>query len=271
MKNRTRIAAAALILAAAALWDSNRRIVTQGIEIASPRIPDGFDGFRIAHLSDLHGAVFGKRNARLLEAVRRAEPDLIAVTGDLTDEYTGPGYAPELISALLPIAPVLFVTGNHEWNRGDAPALCETVEALGARVLRNECAVLERGGGRLLIAGADDEKGPGGRAAQERLISRLREENDYLIVLVHRNDRLPLLASLGADLLLSGHAHGGVVRLPFTDGLVGPGPVLLPSFTSGEYALGNGRMVVSRGLGSHSCMLRLFNNPHIPVITLKKG
>ena len=271
MKLRHALIPAAALLCGLALWEGNTRIETAEYEIASPRLPESFDGYRIAQVSDLHGARLGRGHRRLLEAVRRAGPDLIAVTGDLADVCTGEGYVSGLVPALVSLAPVVFSTGNHEGKRGDKDRLCAELASLGATVLRDESVCLERSGGRILLAGAEDEYPLDDVRCSEALAQRIRAEEDgYLIMLVHRNDRLPRLAALGVDLVLSGHAHGGLIRLPFTDGLIGPGPELLPAFTSGEYRLGGGCMVVSRGLGNHSGMVRVFNRPHLPVIVLRR-
>lgn len=267
---RALLPAALAAAAAAALWDSNRRLVTTEYTVSSPRIPRAFDGFRITQLSDLHGIRFGRENVRLIGAVARTAPDLIAVTGDLTDEYTGDRYAAELIRPLAALAPVCFVPGNHEWRRGGAEALCRTLESAGALVLRDRAEALSRDGARIVLAGLDDPLS-GTHATPDSLMDAVREEygDPFTIMLYHRNDRLPAFFAAGTDLVLSGHAHGGVVRLPLTDGMVGPGPELLPVWTSGVCAMGRTRMVVSRGLGSHSGMLRLFNNPELVVITLR--
>ena len=272
MKLRHALIPAAALLCGLALWDGNTRIETAEYEIASPRLPKGFDGYRIAQVSDLHGARLGRGHRRLLQALERARPDLIAVTGDLADVFTEGGYVSGIVPGLVSLAPVCYITGNHERRRGDQDRICAEIASLGATVLRDGYIRLERGEERILLAGAEDEYPLNDARCSEALAARIRAEEDgFLIMLVHRNDRLPRLAAQGVDLVLSGHAHGGLIRLPCTDGLIGPGPVLLPAFTAGEYRLGGGRMVVSRGLGNHSGMVRVFNRPHLPVVVLRRG
>ena len=139
-----------LLLAAMAafLWWGNNSLVAEHFTVASDRLPEGFDGFCIVQLSDLHEKEFGADHERLLSAVAAQEPDLIAVTGDLVDRFKGenPAYVDTLCRKLVEIAPVYFVTGNHEWAVGNVPALKQQLTDLGVTVLSNQFIELERGG-----------------------------------------------------------------------------------------------------------------------------
>ena len=127
-------------------WWSNVSLQTEEFSFASPRLPEAFSGYRIAVLSDLHGAVFGENNETLLETVAGAEPDMIAVTGDLEDRFRGhdPEWVQNLADGLAKIAPVYYITGNHEWALGDVRTLKKTLKAAGWTVLDNRHTVLER-------------------------------------------------------------------------------------------------------------------------------
>jgi predicted MPP superfamily phosphohydrolase len=262
--------AVALALGAAAL-DSNTRIDVREYALECERLPAAFDGFRVTSLSDVHAAQFGEGNKRLISAVEKTRPDIIAITGDLIDDAGQLGIVDTLVSALTDIAPVYYVTGNHEWDSGDITNLFSVLEQRGVTVLRNEYVKLERGDSSVIILGVDDPNSPANMPSPGKLIDDIRAAYGecMLIALEHRNNRLDLYASLGADIVLCGHAHGGMVRLPFTDGLVGPQREFLPTYTDGVYIEGKTAMLVSRGLGNHTGYPRLFNNPHLPVAVLR--
>jgi len=262
----------------AILYDSNTRLVTSEFELRYENLPSSFDGYRIVLLADLHGAEHGDSNSRLVERIREANPDIIAIAGDLIDNYQ-PGNPVEqqmeivetLISQLVRIAPVYFVTGNHEWATGMVHELFAMLEENGVTVLRNQYRTLTMGNDSIILAGVDDPNGPADMMRPDELVERIRtnENPGFIVMLSHRNNNLRLYSELGVDLVLSGHAHGGMVRLPFTDGLVGPHGELFPTYTSGVYSRGDTHMVVSRGLGNHFGWTRFLNNPQVVVVELR--
>lgn len=258
----------------AALYDSNTRLVTDNFSIVNSNLPDSLSGLSIVQLSDLHGAVYGEGNEELFDAVRACNPDIITVTGDIIDSGRGDnpedrGYITDVISGLCAIAPVYYVTGNHEWASGWTRGLLELIEDCGATVLRNEYVLLSSGEESIVLAGVDDPNGPYDMKTPAELVSEIRErEGDkFILMLSHRNDALSTWSELGVDAVLCGHAHGGLIRLPFTDGLISPGRKLFPTHTSGIYTEGGTDMLVSRGAGNGEGTLRLFNNPQ--VVSLK--
>ncbi len=280
---RVRAALALLVLAAALVWRGNTSLETEEFVFSSARVPDGFDGARIVQLSDLHGRSFGAENARLLAAVRAAEPDYIFLTGDLVDRATDApaDYAAALGAALSAIAPTFSVTGNHEWALGSAAAeqVKTALRESGVTVLTNEFIALERGGELLLLAGVDDPNAYSDQKTPAQLAREVyaAQDDPFWLLLAHRNNAFNGgYCRLGADLTLSGHAHGGVWRLPFTDGLIDTGLRLFPSFTSGFYRCTDegcegAALFVSRGLGNSPHFVpRLFNRPQVAVITLER-
>ena len=264
-----------LALLALGVWYGNNSIQTDAYSFTSPGLPSEFDGFRIVQLSDLHGRSFGEGNSRLIAAVERAEPDMIAITGDLVDAQSELEEVLPFIRKLLELAPVYYVTGNHEWGSGKARDTLGALRSLGVECLENRFVSVERGGAHILIAGVNDPNGPSDQKTPEQLAAELyaSEPNPFWLLLAHRNNLFSGgYCCLGANLTLCGHAHGGVWRLPFTDGLIGPDKRPLPSFTSGFYRCEDGCgmwVFVSRGLGnSPHYMPRLFNRPQVAVITL---
>lgn len=271
---------AALLLAGNA-W-ANARVWNARVEIRDEKIPAAFDGFILCQVSDVHNEARGEGNAALLRALREAAPDLICITGDFLDSRrTDLDFALELAGQLAEIAPAVYVTGNHEARLKDLSALEAGLAARGVQVLRDDWTPLARGGEEIALLGLDDPGFAAGEdwtlaegldQTQARLSALLAQAGDrFSLVLSHRPELLPAYAEAGADLVLSGHAHGGQVRLPGIGGLFAPGQGILPRLTSGVHARGETRLVVSRGLGNSAFPLRVFNPPEIVTVTLRAG
>lgn len=263
----------ALLAAGFLLW-GNCSLQTTETALVSPALPPAFDGLRIVELADLHGRVFGRGSRRLLAAVRRAEPDLICIDGDLFDEYTDLAMLPPLLRGLCAIAPVYYVTGNHEWRVPGPRGILAQMRACGVTVLQDDWRVLRRGEDALIVAGTDDPCGPAERKTPAELIADIRAEAGeaaFLLLLTHRNDQLPQWSALGVQAVLAGHCHGGVVRLPFVGGLFGTDRRLFPAWDAGLYRQGETALYVSRGLGYTNVHFRLFNRPEVAVIVLRRG
>ena len=256
-------------------WD-NAALQTTYFDPVFADLPEGFDGCRIAVLSDLHGAEFGENNQELFTAVAQESPDYIVYLGDLEDHYRGPaaGYAETVAGSLTAIAPTYYVTGNHEWAIKDVPVLKERLTAGGVTVLSNQFLTLERGGDAIVLAGIDDPNGYADQKPPETVAAEVyaAHGDPFWLLMAHRNDRFESQYSLlGADLVLSGHGHGGIIRLPFTDGLLSTNRTFFPSYTAGLYEANGSCLFVTRGLGNSGPSFRLFNRPEVAVLTLHKG
>jgi predicted MPP superfamily phosphohydrolase len=264
------VSAALLFCLAAELYASNRVLEVGRYVVASDRLPPAFDGFKIVQLSDWHDAQFGRDNERLLAAVRAETPDLIALTGDFVEFPTDLPDMAALCRALVEIAPTYYVTGNHEWGGHLVRDLRPLLAECGVVNLDNAFETVTRGGDSVCLLGIEDLNGPRDQRTLAEMILRARGAGDpYLILLCHRYDRWEEFVEQRADLALTGHAHGGMIRLPFTDGLYGPGRVFFPQHTSGVTREGRTAMVTSRGLGTARHLpLRLFNRPEVVSITL---
>lgn len=252
-------------------WDNNTIGVTE-LTCYSEALPAEFDGLRIAQISDLHGKVFGQDHTLLLEAVSAAQPDIIAITGDLIDQESQYDDLPALMDGLTAIAPTYYVTGNHEWAVRKVAELKELLRDHGVRVLTDDYELWTRGGATLAVAGIDDPNGPADQKTGPEL--RAEIDADYTILLAHR-DSVEDYASWGYDLVLCGHGHGGVIRIPVIDqGLLSTDRTLFPEYDGGLYTFDDYACVVSRGLGSNTVpfqAFRLFNRPDLPVVTLRQG
>ena len=264
------------VLAAAFLrWD-NTALQTAYFDPTFSELPEGFDGCRITVLGDFHSAYFGQENERLLDAVRKTAPDYIFLVGDLLDSYreVPENYAARTADGLSAIAPVYYVTGNHEWAIRDVPALKETLTNHGVTVLSNQFLTLERNGDTVVLAGIDDPNGYADQKTPETVASEICAAygDPFWMLLAHRNNLFTERYSLlGADLVVSGHGHGGIIRLPFTDGLLSAERTFFPTCTAGLYEENGSRLFVTRGLGNSGSTFRLFNRPEVAVLTLHKG
>lgn len=267
----------------AALWWGNTSIQTEEFVLVSARVPAGFDGFRIVQLSDLHGREFGENNAQLYAAVQAAQPDCIFFTGDLVDRRTeeSSAYVAAVGAELVKIAPVYYVTGNHEWGHGmeEVERMKLALRDSGVTVLSNQFIPLTQNGDTLVVAGVDDPNGYADQKTPQEVAKEVYDayEDPFWLLLAHRNNLFNgRYCRMGADLTFCGHAHGGIWRFPFTDGLIDTNMTLLPSFTSGFYHCKDAdcegaEVFVSRGLGNSPAFVpRILNRPQVAVITLHR-
>ncbi|KQU63537.1 phosphoesterase [Bacillus sp. Leaf406] len=243
----------------------NNALVTTKLEIESSKIPEAFNGYRIVQLSDLHGKSFGPNQARLIQRVKKSKPDVIVFTGDLVDaKRYDPGPGLTLLKELSTLAPVYIISGNHEWWSERWEELKEEVVKTGAVILEDDRVALTRNGEEISLLGVDDPAGGDVPAA----LQSFEKKKGFNILLSHRPELFSEYAASGMDLVLSGHAHGGQVRLPFIGGLVAPDQGMFPEYTEGLYKDGDTNMVVNRGLGNSIIPLRIFNRPEVVEITL---
>ncbi len=257
------------------LFWSNTAVELNTIVIECSDLPGGFNGFKIAHISDLHNAQFGENNAELIDIIKQAEPDIITVTGDLTDaSKLNISVCTSFLEEVVKIAPCYYVTGNHEKNISSDAFLeiQNKAELLGVNILRNKCDVIEINGEKLTIMGIDDPyffDEADNEYILSKTINELKQNNSFEILLSHRPEYFSVYAQQGVDLVLSGHAHGGQIRLPFIGGLFAPHQGLFPEFDGGVYTENNTNMVVSRGIGNSAFPLRVFNRPEVICVELR--
>ena len=268
------LAAALLLLAIWTLWN-NTALEVNEYTLISNRLPDAFDGFRIAQISDLHNAEFGANNATLLAMLREAAPDIIVITGDLVDSYhTDIDIALRFTEKAAKIAPCYYVTGNHEARISEYPALKAGLEAAGVVILENKRIELEQNGETIALIGVDDPSFQtdylmgDSAAVMSGVLQALTNDNTYTVLLSHRPELFDTYVESGVDLVFSGHAHGGQFRLPFIGGLVAPNQGLFPEYDSGLYTNGFTNMLVSRGIGNSIIPIRFNNPPEIIIVEL---
>ena len=264
-----------IILIGWTLW-GNAALEVNEFEIVSDRIPQGFDGFRIAQVSDLHNARFGEDNAKLIELLSQTEPDIIVLTGDLIDSRnTDVETALDFARQAVEIAPVYYVSGNHESRVTAYMDLKMGLVSAGVTVLENQKVEITRGQEHITLMGIDDpsfqESYLFGDAAgvAEQVIGDLQEASDgYTILLSHHPELFDVYVDTGMDLVFSGHAHGGQIRVPFAGGLVAPNQGFFPEYDAGQFTEEKTTMIVSRGIGNSIIPVRINNQPEIIVATL---
>lgn len=263
----------ALIAAVCAflIKDSRDDLEISRYEVESAKLAESFDGFRIVQLSDLHGAEFGDDGMGLVEKVRELEPDIIALTGDFITDENDLAAVKKLAERITKLCPVYFVSGNHEFGSGFAVELRNILEDAGVKYLSNEYLTISRGEDSILLGGVEDPNAYADMLTPEELAQKMNEAAPaaFKILLGHRNYWMTEYPELPVDLILSGHAHGGLVRIPGVGGLIGTDRHLFPDFVEGKFNNGNYTMIVSRGLGNSVPIPRIFNRPEIVCVTLK--
>ena len=256
-----------------------------------------FKGFsrdlNLIFLSDLHNRVYGEKNEPLLQAIRNEKPDLILIGGDMLVGKEDASYdiALDFTSQLPEIAPVLYATGNHEQRMREKPEIYQAAYAdyrqqlkdRGVLFLENGSCRIEAGTVLLEISGVELP------SASYKKLKKLpiqasdiaeylhkdsvsvTEDSVYRILLAHNPAYMNAYKGWGADLILSGHLHGGVMRLPGIGGVITPQAFLFPKYSGEMTKEGEQTIIVSRGLGTHTINIRLFNQPEVVSICLKRS
>lgn len=262
-----------------ALW-GNLTVKRTELLISDPKLPETFSGFKIAHVSDLHNAEFGENNAKLIKMLKEQQPDIIAITGDLVDsDHTNMSISIDFCRQALQIAPCYYVPGNHEAWIGDSYNELESqLTDIGVNVLRNESVKLSKGSDAVWIIGVDDpdfsERSSLFNLSEEIISTEIHSANageGYKILLSHRPEVFEAYVQEDINLVLSGHAHGGQLRIPLIGGLVAPNQGFFPKYDAGIYSGGSTNMVVSRGIGNSIIPVRINNRPEIVFVTLRNS
>ena len=259
-----------LVLAAGSVLDSRYHLQLTEYTLFFPKLPESFDGCKVVQLSDLHGMRFGAENWRLVELVRQQEPDIIVLTGDIAGKDGALDNVEPLLSGIEGLAPTYYVNGNHEWADGCVEEIEALMKSHGVTCLSNEIELLYRGEDSIAIVGAEDPNGRADMIKPWGLSLRLGElySDHFSLWLAHRNDYIQMYSDIGTDLILCGHGHGGIVRLPFVGGLLNVNRSFGAEYESGVYSTPHFQMVVSRGLGNSIPVPRLFNRPELVAVTL---
>lgn len=258
------------------LWWSNFTLQITEYKINDPGIPAAFSGYRIVQISDLHNCQYGKGNVRLIREISRQKPDIIVITGDLIDSrMTNVEIALDFVREAAKIAPVYYISGNHEALLKNYDDIRLELARLGVTVLENQKTVLQRNRSYITLVGLTDPSFTNYYEEKQRwditdsaLTDLCSPEDGYSILLSHRPELFDIYAKHGCRLVLTGHAHGGQVRLPWIGGLFAPGQGFFPQYDAGIFKEGQTSMVVSRGVGGKVILPRVNNRPEIVVVEL---
>ncbi|EIA21640.1 metallophosphoesterase [Listeria fleischmannii] len=264
-----------------------KHLTVTDYRIWSNKIPQAFDGKTYIQLSDLHSCSFGRFNEKLIGKMLELSPDGIFLTGDLIDGDEPQNVAIALVRKLAQICPIYYISGNHERKSAFFDELLFSLKEAGVQILHNNHLFLEEEGEKIALAGISDpsfslseheklktavEKEKMGVITEEeikRATAGIPEEG-FTILLAHRPEYWSIYQNMPIDLVFCGHAHGGQIRLPLTEGLFSPGQGLFPKFTAGAHQSNGKAMIVSRGLGNTTLVPRVFNRPEIVRICLKR-
>ena len=231
----------------------------------------------IVLISDLHNSIYGNDQSILINKIRDANPDLIALSGDIIDNTDAIIGTQLLLEGISGIAPIFFVAGNHEYGTGQIQRIQEELISYGVQILSDAYVKIEIGNNTIIAAGINDpakyyhERPP--YTLNEVMEIRFRELDEiplFKILITHRPELIESYKNYSFDLVLAGHTHGGQVRLPFINGLYAPNQGWFPKYAGGLYQLENVTLIVSRGLSlSHPRLPRMFNPPELVIIIIE--
>ena len=264
----------------------NKNLEINHYKVVSKKIPKSFNGTSFVMISDLHNNSFGRNNESLLSEINKIKPSFIIIAGDMivgkpTADFT---VAKNLLSKLALRYPIYYAYGNHEqrvdqkadyYNSQWDPYL-RKLDKEGVHILDNKSLKLSKNGESITITGLTIDldffrrKIPKMKVEDlEKLVGKL-DKKCYNIVIAHNPLYFKKYIDFGADLTLSGHIHGGILRLPFLGGVISPQCELFPKYDAGSFEKDEQVMLVSRGLGTHTIKLRIFNRPELMAITLER-
>lgn len=272
-------AVVAAVLIALVIWIAwgNTALELNTYAVTSSRLPQSFDGYRIAHISDLHNAEMGEGNEKLLVMLREADPDMIAITGDLIDSRnTNVEIALQFAQEAMKIAPCYYVSGNHEARVNEYEELKNGLISAGVIILEDAQTEISIEGQTITLIGVNDPSfqtdylfSDSETVMNSKLTELHTDGEAFTILLSHRPELFDAYAEHDVNLVLSGHAHGGQFRLPFIGGVVAPNQGLFPEYDAGIYTDGNTNMLVSRGVGNSILPFRINNLPEVILIELQ--
>ncbi|MGN1191681.1 MAG: metallophosphoesterase [Dorea sp.] len=259
-----------------------RNFTTTFYRISSSKLQELQETKRVLFLSDLHNHSYGRENERLLAKIKELHPEMILIGGDMLIRKDGNSYegTVRFLSELPKICPVYYANGNHEQKLKELPQKYEqsyevyksSLTDAGIHFLENESVVFEWDGIKIAVTGLEiplyGYRDFGTFSLQESVLKELigEPQGEYQILLAHNPDYVKEYQAWGADLILCGHYHGALVGIPGVGGVIAPNFKLFPKYSGGIYREENAIAVVSRGLGTHSVPVRIFNMPELVVL-----
>lgn len=250
-------------------WFGKRDFIVQRYEIEDSRI---HDEIRIALISDLHSSLWGRDQSDLLAALAAENPTAVVLDGDLFDMHGKNENTVTLLNALADSYACYFIFGNHEYRADDIGAITAAITQAGIPILSGESMLISSGDSSVELFGIDDAGG--GKSKQLRQLAdaaAARSDDVYSILAIHIPNGVESYLPYGFDLMLSGHTHGGQVRIPgVLNGLYAPGQGFFPTYGGGMYSFDEQTLIISRGLSKKPYYIpRIFNPAELVIITLK--
>lgn len=247
--------------------------------ISLPSHQNNQEEVRIVVISDLHNARYGTNQKNLINKIQACNPDLIVMPGDMVEDQHDFLPTEQFFQQVTKIAPCYFCTGNHEVrsNDMDVNQIKQWLKDKGVMVLDNKCEFISVKGMEILLCGIDDPR-IYQQESQDELEEKamneafllVQDSHTYRILLAHRPERAVEYQKFGFNCIISGHAHGGQVRMPgLINGLYAPNQGLFPAYAGGKYQLQNSVLLVCRGLCKRIWLPRVFNPPEIVQIVMK--
>lgn len=260
--------------------EQNRRVAVTEYTVSDPRIPEAMDGYKMMVIADLHNAPYP---AQICARIQEYAPDSILLAGDMVQlPYDDPDTEMEnvwyLLDRVADEIPTYFVSGNHDVGTGTYYRIYQALKDHGAVSLENKADRLWKNGASVRIVGLQDPgvdvMGPEEKQEMLDTVARLTAEDAdrYTILLCHRSNAYAFLKEAGVDLMLSGHMHGGVVRLPLLGGVVGnDDEPFFPRYDYGVFQESETTLIISGGCDSNPRKRRFNNPPELVLVTLRHG
>ena len=279
MKKKEIIICSSIIMSCLLLsyfYYENTTLQITNYSISSSKIPNEFNDYKIIQISDYHNERSNRLNKFLIEKLKNEKPDIIVITGDFIDpNRMHMEQSINFVKEIKGIAPIYYVSGNHEAKISNYEKWKNLLEEQEVIILENETKIIEKENSKINIIGINDPKMAHEKSVKNStIINKELEISNYnkdlfSILLSHRPEVFRTYVENNIDLVLTGHAHGGQIRIPFIGGIVAPNQGLFPKYTSGLFTENNTNMIISRGIGNSIIPFRINNRPELVVITLK--
>lgn len=251
-------------------------LITKKYTLNTDKLPAG-ESVRVVLITDLHSHVYGVNQSKIISLIKKQKPDIIALAGDIIDDVAPIKGALLFLKGIKGIAPVYYVTGNHEFWSNDIKNIKDIIRNLDINILENSYEQIRVKNAYIIIGGVDDPEvvrydkpNYNWMGEMHKTFSELDNKSGFKILLAHRPELIEEYKKNSFDLVLSGHAHGGQIRLPFIlNGLFAPNQGWFPDYAGGVYKHGTLTHIVSRGVSYDPRMPRVFNPPEVVVINIK--
>lgn len=264
-----------IILSVLYLYCENNNLQINNYSITNNNFPVEFNNYKIVQISDFHNTKSKRLAKDLVKEIKNQKPDIIVLTGDLIDaNKEHMDISIDFIKEINNTAPIYFVTGNHEASINDYSELKNKLEENNVTILDNESQVIKKKSSEINIIGISDPTMKHSHYETDENIIEFEldsidyNKDNYTILLSHRPELFEIYVDNDINLVLTGHAHGGQIRIPFIVGLIAPNQGLFPKYTNGKIEQDDTTMIVSRGIGNSILPFRINNRPELVLITL---